>query len=121
MSLIDITIEEILRRKLTSVAVLSSPLTQRTGLFIDRLKAINVECIGQNADEAHQTEKIIRQIIAGQNKDESMLDNQIMALVKRGAEGVVLGCTELSVLGAKHNANHTIDPLRLVTENIFNN
>ena len=68
-------------------------------------------------------EKVIRNVIGGQtsNQDKRFLAQQIKLLKDLGAQKVILGCTELSVLANDMALTDVIDPLQLVVERIFNN
>lgn len=64
-------------------------------------------------------ESLIRDCIAGNSTTEAELKVHIGRLIERGAERVILGCTELSVIGVNLPESQVIDPLKLVVEEIF--
>ena len=66
-------------------------------------------------------EGIIRDTIAGVSSDKlaPTLENEIKKLRDRGAEIVVLGCTELSVVGSHLDLDYTLDPIELVVNAII--
>jgi len=61
---------------------------------------------------------IIRQVIAGA-AEPSSLQPQINALLNKGCEAVILGCTELSVIAQHETDLRLIDPIRLVVPQLL--
>jgi aspartate/glutamate racemase len=61
----------------------------------------------------------IRNVIAGQARPSSELTPLICSLGDAGAEAILLGCTELSVLFDGANVNTLVDPLDIVVAGLL--
>ncbi len=118
-SLIDATVNNIKDESHARVGLIASPTTIRKGLFVDALQNIGVETLILNLSDIDAVEDIIRDCIAGNGPSEAKLKTHIDGLIRRGAERVILGCTELSVIGVNLQESQVIDPLKLVVEEIF--
>lgn len=64
---------------------------------------------------------MIRLTIAGRTPGKVQLMDCIDSLKSIGAEKIILGCTELSVIGDAIHDKCVIDPLKLVVNEIFRN
>lgn len=51
-------------------------------------------------------------------KHSNQLDSLVQEMKKQGAQKVILGCTELSVVGSQKPMEDTVDPLRSVAKNL---
>ena len=120
-SLILATADAINRQGLRTVGLLASPTTFESGLFQKHLPGMMAVTPG--VKQQKRLEKVIRNVIGGQtsNQDKRFLAQQIKLLKDLGAQKVILGCTELSVLANDMALTDVIDPLQLVVERIFNN
>lgn len=118
-SLIDATVNNIKDESHARVGLIASPTTIRKGLFVDVLQNIGVETLILSLDDIDAVEGLIRDCIAGNTTTEAELKVHIGGLIERGAERVILGCTELSVIGVNLPESQVIDPLKLVVEEIF--
>lgn len=97
----EATAGEILKKKLKKVALLGTKFTMEKTFFTDKLKEKNIEAIipGEADREfIHWTifEELGRGIISDESKAKyiSIINN----LQQQGAEGVILGCTEIPLL-----------------------
>lgn len=83
------------------VGLLASPHTIHSGLYTKPLVDQSINVIEPTAAECKELESIIRGVIAGH--DHAALRNRLTKLaakqVKNGAELVILGCTELPIVG----------------------
>ena len=102
-SLIDTTADFIAKNH-TSVKLLASPTTIRTGLYTQALRQRGVGVIEPTPEEIDRLETIIRAVIACENP----------TLQADFTEPTLLGCTELSCAFAEQ-AN-TIDPMNIITD-----
>lgn len=98
----DPTAEEISRCGLTTVGLLGTRFTMEHAFYNDRLRArhgIDV-VIPNEADRGFVHRVIYEELCLGKTIDESRAEYRriIQRLVARGAQGVVLGCTEISML-----------------------
>lgn len=97
----EATAEVIAREQLRKVALLGTRFTMELDFFRDKLKAKNIETlIPESADREfiHYTifEELGRGIINPETK--KRYQDVIAQLAAQGAEGVILGCTEIPLL-----------------------
>lgn len=95
--------------------LLASPTTLRTGIYAKYLANSPVVL---SRKEQQITEMMIRKVIAGQAPNNE-LAAQVRRLLQLGANEVILGCTELSVINHTSRIGSVIDPLEVVVEEIF--
>lgn len=117
LDIIDVTAEEIKRRKLGTVGLLGTRFTMEEDFYKRRLiekHGLRVLIPGQKERMAIH-EILYDELCLGKVKKRSREKFRpiISALVQRGAEGIILGCTELLLLIDK--ADYTI-PLFDTTE-----
>lgn len=100
VSIIDEVADKVRSRGFNKVGLLASPTTIATNLFGDRLSRLGIETVLPADGEIEIVEEIIRKVLAGKR---SSLDGKLLAtvadsLIKNGAEGIILGCTELPLI-----------------------
>jgi aspartate racemase len=107
LSLLDATGEAILVRGLGTVGLLGTRFTMEKTFYQDALarQGINV-LVPDAADRAYVNDVIYDELVAGQIRAESRAGYLavIRKLVERGAEGVILGCTEIPLLVSEEDA-----------------
>lgn len=96
------------------IGIVASPTTIKQHLYGD-------DILTPDSGSIEIIEGIIRDTIAGVSSDKLVptLENEIKKLRDRGAEIVVLGCTELSVVGSHLDLDYTLDPIELVVNAII--
>ena len=79
------------------VGLCSSVTTVRTKLYENACAALGIDVIIPSSENQENVNDVIESVMAGTNDEEEMLalKSVILALWRRGAEGVILGCTEL--------------------------
>jgi len=97
----DVTGQAILARGLRRVALLGTRYTMEQSFYIDRLARLGIECIVPplpHRDEVHRI--IFEELCLGDFREASRqaLQNIVAHTALRGAEGVILGCTELPLI-----------------------
>ena len=102
ISMIDKVAKEVLKRKIKRIGLLASPSTIKFNLYQKALKG-KVETILPSDKEIDLLENVIRNIISGKNSslDTKRLLSIAKSLERRGAEGIILGCTELPLIFPK--------------------
>ncbi len=101
LSLLDATAEAILARGLQTVGLLGTRFTMEKTFYPDALARRGIAVLVPEAeDRAYVNRVIYEELVAGQIRDESRAGfvAVIRRLVERGAEGVILGCTEIPLL-----------------------
>lgn len=100
ISMIEEVVGAVAKANLKRVGILGTPMTINSKLYKRVLLKFNIECIEPKNDELKILEKVIRKIIAGSSNsnDKKMLLSVANNLRKRGAQGIILGCTELPLI-----------------------
>ena len=101
LSLLDAIAEAILARDLHTVGLLGTKFTMEKGFYQDALARRGISTLVPSASDRDYVHRVIyEELVAGQIRDESR-DGYIAIihkLVERGAEGIILGCTEIPLL-----------------------
>ena len=100
ISMIDETVKVVNSDALKSVGLLGTPSTIKSNIYQDAFKKINITTITVNGKSMDKQEKIIRNVIAGKinHKDQLTLKQMSDELVDKGAQAIILGCTELPLV-----------------------
>ncbi len=101
LHLADTTAQAVTRAGLGKVALLGTAFTMRQDFYRDRLAAHGLEVIvPEAADQAVVHQVIFDELCVGTIREESRQAYReiIGRLVDQGAEGVILGCTEIELL-----------------------
>jgi aspartate racemase len=101
LSLLDAVGEALLARGLKTVGLLGTRFTMEKTFYHQALARKGISVLVPEADQRTYVDNVIyNELTAGQIKDNSRsgLVTIINSLAERGAEGVVLGCTEIPLL-----------------------
>lgn len=103
ISIIDVVIAKVMQSSIKSIGILATPATLRAKLYQEALLKIGIKSIVPTTKEIKQLEQIIRKVISNSysSKDKKVLTEIALSLEDRGAEGIILGCTELPILFPK--------------------
>jgi aspartate racemase len=107
ISLLDATAEAILGRGFRKVGLLGTRFTMEKGFYQDALARRGISTLVPGAEDREYVHRVIYdELAAGQIRDESRAGFLaiIRRLVERGAEGVILGCTEIPLLVSEADA-----------------
>lgn len=103
----DVTAEEIKEKGLRKIGLLGTKFTMEEDFYIGRLtEKHNLEVIIPNEEERHIVHDVIfNELCLGEIKQSSkeQFKKIIQNLVSRGAEGIILGCTEIPLLIKQEN------------------
>ncbi|MBU1031805.1 amino acid racemase [Patescibacteria group bacterium] len=112
VSMVEEVAKEVKRQGVKKVGLLASPTTFKSGIFQKDFKSI----IQPSKKEQVILEKIIRKVIAGEIKksDKLKLVEIARSLKKKGAQGIILGCTELSLIFPKKFEIPVFDSLEIL-------
>lgn len=97
----DVTARAIIRAGLSKVGLLGTLFTMEQPFYRERLARYGIECVTPGEDERREVHRIIfEELCKGQFKDSSRraLQEIIKGLGQAGAQGVILGCTELPLI-----------------------
>ena len=101
LSLLDAVGEAVLARGLETVGLLGTRFTMEKTFYHQALARKGISVLVPEADQRTYVDNVIyNELTAGQIKDDSRSGfvTVINRLAERGAEGVVLGCTEIPLL-----------------------
>lgn len=103
ISIINEVVNEVRESGINKVGLLATPSTIHFGLFDKALEKSNIQLILPTKEEQIILEKIIRNIILGKKLQSDILKLRSVAasLKKQGAQGIILGCTELPLIFPK--------------------
>jgi len=109
LNIVDVTAEKIVERGLKKVGLLGTKYTMEDDFYKQRLKQrFNIEAIVPESEEREIINKIIfdeltYDIIRQSSRQKYV--KIINKLVLNGAEGIILGCTEIPLLIKKNDVN----------------
>jgi aspartate racemase len=121
LHIVDATGRRVVARRLRTVGLLGSRWTLRGGYFVDRLRnQYGLEVLlPEEQDEEHVHRAIYNELTRGivNESTRAQFRTAIAHLAERGAEGVILGCTEFMLLvSAEDSAVPLFDTTRLHVE-----
>ena len=97
----DATAKEILKKNISTVGLLGTKITMEEDFYKKRIEKYGINVIIPDETDREKINNIIYQelcknLILEKSKREFL--NIIKKLINRGAEGIILGCTELPLL-----------------------
>lgn len=103
VSMIDETVKQIKEDGKGKVGIMGTPLTIKYRLYQSALTKQGIEALVPNVKQLHNLEKIIRSILCGKILPEDKRNLVLIAnsLKTKGAQGIILGCTELPLVFPK--------------------
>jgi len=104
------------KKKIRRIGLLASPVTIKTKMYYEPLKKIGIELAVPSINDIKILGQIILETIAGDNyrRNRELVQKIADRLIKKGAEGILIGCTEISFLfpeGQKIKVFDTLDIL----------
>ncbi len=101
LNIIDCTAQLLLADSIKKVALLGTSITMEDGFYQEYIARYGIECITPTGDDAATINRIIfTELCKGNFTAEARAEYAriIATLVEQGAEGVILGCTEIGLL-----------------------
>jgi aspartate racemase len=101
LSLLDAVADAIHAQNLDTVGLLGTRFTMANGFYQDALGRHNIKVLVPDADEQTRVNRVIyEELVSGQIRATSRQDyvEIIRRLEAQGAQGVILGCTEIPLL-----------------------
>ena len=97
ISMIDAVVDRVVRDKRKKVGLVSSSTTVKSGLYKKPLSKVEIELIVPDKKGIYKVEAIMRAVLAGSNSSKLKKDyiKTLSNLFDKGAEAIILGCTEL--------------------------
>jgi len=105
------TAKEIVKQKINKVGLLGTKFTMENSFFKDRLAKFGIETIvPDNSDRGFIHDSIFNELTRGIFKDETkkIYIDIIEKLKTEGANGVIFGCTEISLLIKQEDSSITV-------------
>lgn len=104
--------------ELKKVGIMGTPVTIKSMLYQRALSRLGIEAVEPTRNELEILELIIRKVIAGavSKSDESFLLFVANRLMSRGAEGIILGCTELPLIFPKDHKMPIFNSLEILAK-----
>jgi aspartate racemase len=100
--IVDAAAEKINEKKIKKIGLLGTSFTMEQDFFKGRLlDKYNIETIVPNQEQRHQIHRIIYdELVKGiiNNNSRNIFLDIITDLIHQGAEGIILGCTEIELL-----------------------
>ena len=101
ISIVDATAEAVKEEGLTVIGLLGTRFTMEKPFYVDGLKRHGIEALVPDKDEREYINRVVFQELAKglllrESRDKYL--EIIDRLVERGAQGIVLGCTEIPLL-----------------------
>lgn len=118
LSIVDETINEVKKNKINKIGLLTSDSTASLKIYIEKLETLAIEPICVNKEEQDILNHLILEVMGGrltiQNKGKMLM--LAKSLVDRGAEAIIIGCTELPLIDELIKDNYkTFDALEIIS------
>ncbi len=113
LHLADVTAHAVQRAGLQSVGLLGTAFTMEQSFYRDRIASHGLEVIVPDAEQRQSVHRVIYQeLVLGIVTEESRAQYTaiIESLQARGAQGVILGCTEIELLVSQSNSPIPVFP-----------
>jgi len=116
-SLVSNTESKVREMGIKKLGIISSPTSMRFGVF----NFDDVELVRPTPPQMRKLETVIEGVIAGQHPGSHIetLRHITDDLLERGAEAIVLGCTELELVLKDADDHRFITPLRNTVEQVL--
>jgi aspartate racemase len=121
VSMIKETVEEVNRRNIKKVGILGSPVTIYSQLYQKELTKCKIEYVLPNTRQVNLLGKIISDLVSKRKVEENqmLLTSITRKLISRGAEGVILGCTELPLAFPEENEFEVINTTQVLANSLL--
>ena len=105
LSIVETAANEIQKRGYKKVGLLATSGTIRTGLYQKALNAKGIECLAPGAEKQHLIDDLIYDGVKASNMayDTAPVPQLLDSMQQEGAEGFILGCTEVPVAVEMYN------------------
>lgn len=100
VSMIDEVVDEVKKNEIKKIGLLASPLTIKSDLYQKAFKKHKINVLSPGSKDIGIIESVIKNVIAGKysKSDKELLESIAERLKTKGAECIVLGCTELPLI-----------------------
>jgi aspartate racemase len=121
ISMIELVAKKCIKHSFSKVGLLGTPVLIKSGLYEQELKKYNIELVLPTESEIEIADSIIRDVLAGQKSFDKKQEyiKALNDLFSRGAQAIILGCTELPLaINYEALGNRTISSDEVLAEGI---
>ncbi len=101
LSIVEATGQAVMKKGLNKIGLMGTKFTMKDEFYHIQLKSMGIETIAPDNDEQESIHRIIFEELAKGillNESRDVLKEIALSLNKKGAEGIILGCTELPLI-----------------------
>jgi len=123
ISLIEVVADTVKAQGIKRIGLVASPTTIKTGLYAKALEKRGISCSLPTEAQQDELSDIIHNVIAGTASHVEAVKLEAIAhgLIDQGAEGIILGCTELPLVFPKGEVQYpAFDCLELLADELLN-
>lgn len=123
ISIIEEVVNRVIKEKKKMIGLLGTPSTIKYGLYQSAIDKHKIKVIVPSGPQQKILEKIIRSVLKGKisNLDRKNLLLIADSLKKKGAEGIILGCTELPLVFPKRYSLPIYNSLEILAMALLRN
>lgn len=120
VSIIEEVSKKVSSVNIEKIGLLGSPITINSCLYQSALKQRKIDVILPSQKEVKTIEKVIANVLSGKilNSDRRIIINVAISLKKKGAEGIILGCTELPLIFPKNFSIPIFDSIEILANSL---
>jgi len=118
LSIIDETVTEVKRGNIKKVGLLTSDSAASLKLYINKLEKLGIKSIRANSEEQKELNDLILEVMRGHltDRNKERLLALAESLTKRGAQAIIIGCTELPLIDEFIKQKYkTFDALEIIS------
>lgn len=119
ISIINEVVKNVNSKKIKTVGLMGSPTIIKSNLYQKELNKTNIEVILPNKEEITTLGKIISEIVGGNYNNTQKIIQIADYLINHGAEGIILGCTELPLIFPKRYSLPVFDSLEILANELL--
>lgn len=121
VSMIDEVVIEVRKDGFKNVGLLGTPSTIKSNIYQKAFERIKVKTLIPKKVDLNALEIIIRNIIAGKiNEADTVILKKISnSLVKKGAQAIILGCTELPLIYPSNFGKKIYNSLEILSKSLL--
>jgi|SRR3989344_2220520 len=118
ISMIEEMVKSVTKDKIKTVGLMGTPSTLRYGLYQEKLIKEGIDYVVPTANQINTLERVIRNVVAGKilKNDQDELKKIADFLRKKGAEAIILGCTELPLVFPKNYTLPTYNAVEVLSK-----
>ena len=120
IDMVELAANYLFKNGIRKVGILATTGTVQVGLFQEVCRQKGIECISPLDEQQEIVMNVIyNDIKAGKMTGQEDLNRVAGMLKDRGAEKVLLGCTELSLLSQKLDSDIFVDPMEILAKEVI--